>query len=75
MADEYTNDIKAIAERIKELRIKAGYTSYEDFAVKNDLDRKQYWRMELGQNCRISSLLRIIRLHSMTMEDFFKSLK
>ena len=74
MASEHINDIKAIANRIKELRIKAGYTSYENFAVKNDLDRKQYWRMEEGQNFRIVSLLRITRIHGISLEEFFVGL-
>lgn len=38
--------LSKIALRIKELRINAGYTSYEAFAYVNDLDRKQYWRAE-----------------------------
>ncbi len=33
---------KAIGERIRELRVKADYTSYETFAIDNDLPRKNY---------------------------------
>lgn len=67
--------IKSIAERIKELRVAAGYTSYENFATANNVDRKQYWRLETGQNFRIASLFRILEIHNISMEEFFKGLK
>lgn len=66
--------IKAIADRIKELRIQAGYSSYEQFALKNDIQAKQYWRLESGHNFTISSLLRILDVHKLTLEDFFRGL-
>ena len=44
-----------VAQRIKELRINAGYSSYEVFAHENDLDRKQYWRAENGVNLTLKS--------------------
>ena len=66
--------IKKIAQRIKELRIEAGYSSYEVFAIDKNLDRKQYWRMEKGQNFKITSLFNIIDAHGITLADFFKQL-
>jgi len=63
-----------IAEKIKKLRIDAGYTSYENFAVKHGLDRKQYWRMEKGQNFMLSTLLRIIDIHKVSLAEFFEDL-
>jgi len=42
--------IKAISNKLKELRISKGYTSYETFAFENELNRVQYWRIESGQN-------------------------
>ncbi len=67
--------IEAIAKRIKELRVEAGYTSYEKFAVDNGLERKQYWRLEKGHNFMITSLLRILDIHSISLEEFAKGLK
>lgn len=65
--------ILRIAARIKELRISRGYTSYENFAVKHGFDRKQYWRLEEGKtNFQIGSLLRIVDIHQMSLEEFFK---
>ncbi len=37
-----------MAKELKRMRIEAGYTSYENFAVEHDLDRKHYWMMEKG---------------------------
>ncbi len=67
--------IDQIAKRIKQLRVDAGYTSYERFAVEHEMDRKQYWRMEKGQNFKLESLFRIIDIHNITLEVFFKGLE
>ena len=65
--------LKEIGERFKKLRIAKGYTSYESFAVDNDLSRMQYWRMENGiSNITIKSLTRILNIHNITIEDFFE---
>ncbi|WP_190810351.1 helix-turn-helix domain-containing protein [Flagellimonas sp. S3867] len=71
----YIKERKAIADRIKELRIRSGYTSYEAFAVENGLPRKNYWRIEKGENFTINSLIRILKIHGITLEEFFKGIK
>lgn len=61
-----------IGEKLKKLRIKKGYTSYESFAIDNDLSRMQYWRIEKGlTNITIRSLMRILEIHKMSIEEFF----
>lgn len=67
--------ILAIAKRIKDLRIENGYTSYEKFAIKNDFQGKQYWRLEEGHDFKISTLLRILEAHNLSLEEFFKGLR
>ena len=65
--------LKEIGEKLKTLRIKKGYKSYESFAVDNELSRMHYWRIEKGlTNLTINSLVRILNLHQITLEDFFK---
>lgn len=64
-----------IADKLKKIRIDKGYTSYENFAWDNDLPRVQYWRLEHGVNFRIESLLKVLDVHKVTMEEFFKGLK
>ena len=55
--------IQLTSERLKELRKEAGYSSYETFATENDLDRKQYWRVENGLNITIRTLTKILGIH------------
>lgn len=63
--------ILQIAEKIKQLRIDAGYGSHEFFAWEKKIPRVQYWRMEKGTNFTITSLLRVLDAHNITLEEFF----
>lgn len=60
-----------IAQKIKQLRIEKGYTSYENFAYQNDLSRVQYWRMERGTNFTIDYFLKILEIHELSLTEFF----
>ena len=71
---DYTKERELIANRVKELRIQSGYTSYETFAVENGLPRKNYWRIEKGENFTINTLIRILKIHNMSLEEFFKGI-
>lgn len=61
----------AIGDKIRELRLNAGYESYETFANDYELDRKQYWRVEAGANITIKSLMRILVIHKLSLREFF----
>jgi transcriptional regulator with XRE-family HTH domain len=63
---------KKIGNRIKQLRLKAGYTSAEKFAYENEISRAQYARYERGVDMQISSLLKILSAHSISLQEFFK---
>jgi len=67
--------LKKIGIRIKELRVKAGYKSHEQFAFDNNIQPKQIWRWESGYDFKISSLIRITNIHSITLEEFFKDVE
>lgn len=67
--------MKKIAEKIKQLRIDAGYSNYENFAWDNEIGRVQYWRMEKGTNFTIKSLLKILNIHKITLKDFFADIE
>ncbi|MBN1184886.1 MAG: helix-turn-helix transcriptional regulator [Bacteroidales bacterium] len=60
-----------IANRLKELRKQKGYTSYEDFAIENELDRKQYWRIENGSNITLKSFIKILDIHGISLNEFY----
>lgn len=66
--------VQAIANKIRQLRIDAGYTSHENFAWDNDLSRVQYWRIETGANITMKTLLKILDIHGLTLSEFFNGL-
>lgn len=67
--------ILKIANKIKELRIKKGYTSHELFAWDNNLNRVQYWRIEKGSNITLKTLLMVLDIHKISLADFFKDIE
>lgn len=66
--------IKEISQKLKEIRLSKGYSSYETFAFENDLNRVQYWRIESGQNITLKTLIKVLNIHNISLEDFFKDL-
>ena len=60
-----------IADKLKELRIERGYSSHENFAWDNNLNRVQYWRIEKGTNITMKTLLSILDIHKITLREFF----
>lgn len=64
--------MKKIAAKLKELRLKAGYTNYENFAWDNDIGRMQYWRMEKGANFTMVTFLKILDAYKISLHEFFK---
>jgi transcriptional regulator with XRE-family HTH domain len=64
-------ELKRLGNRIKQLRVKAGFTSYEYFAYEHEISRTQYARYEQGKDLRYSTLLKIINAHGITVKQFF----
>ena len=79
MSDDYSDELNSInnsiGQRLKSLRIDAGYKSYEVFAWENNLSRIQYWKMEKGTNCTLKSLFKVLKIHNLTYKEFFDSLE
>ncbi len=63
--------LKMLGKRIRDLRIKAGYTSHESFAYTFDFPRTQYGRYERGHNITYLNIIKIVRAFDMTLEEFF----
>lgn len=72
--EEIDERIIAISEKLKELRIAAGYSSAENFAYDNDLNRVQYWRVESGTNMTLKTLLKVLDIHKLSLQEFFNLL-
>ncbi|WP_268036822.1 helix-turn-helix domain-containing protein [Algoriphagus sp. PAP.12] len=68
--------LKAIGERLKQLRKLEGYSNHEDFAFDKGINRSQYGKYENGKSdLQISTLVKIINCFSnMTLESFFKGI-
>jgi len=69
--DEPQKTYRKIGLRLKELRLKAGFTSADKFAFTNDIDRSQYGKYEKGKDMQLSTLLRLLAIHKIAIEDFF----
>ncbi len=64
-------DIDKLAKRIKELRLKKGYTNYEFFAYDHEIARAQYGKYEKGEDMRFSSLMKVIKALGVNPKEFF----
>ena len=63
--------LKQLGKRLKQIRIKKGYTNYEYFAFEHNIGRAQYGKYETGGNIQFDTLVAIIKIHNMTLKDFF----
>lgn len=63
--------LKKVGARIKDLRVKNGYSSYEYFAYDHNISRAQFGRYEQGQDLRLSSLIKVVNALGVTLQEFF----
>lgn len=64
--------LKKIGERLKYFRKKAGYTNSDNFAYEKNISRPQYGKYEAGANIQLNTLIRILKLMNVTLEEFFQ---
>ena len=75
LSAKHEKQLIKVGDRLRVLRKKAGYKSYENFAFDNEINRVQYGRMEKGTNITLLSLLKVLDIHKLTLEEFFVGLK
>lgn len=63
--------LKQIGKRLRQVRKAKGYSNYEFFAYDNNISRSQYNRYENGGDFHMSSLLKILLAHNMSVTEFF----
>jgi hypothetical protein len=63
--------LKKLGKRLKQLRVKKGYTNYEYFAYEHNIGRAQYGKYETGGNIQFDTLIKLIKMHKMSIKDFF----
>jgi transcriptional regulator with XRE-family HTH domain len=71
-AEEYQ---RKMGLRIRELRIKAGFTNSEYFAYENDINKRTMSKAEKGGNINTETLFRILLALHVSPEEFFKGIK
>lgn len=67
--------MKAVGNKLKVIRTERGYSSYDFFAWEHKLSRHTYLNMEQGKNFTMNSLIKVLDIHGITLEDFFEGLK
>ncbi|WP_281228719.1 helix-turn-helix domain-containing protein [Flavobacterium aquiphilum] len=63
--------LKKIGERLRYFRKEAGYTNSDTFAYDKKISRPQYGKYEAGANIQLNTLIRILKLMNVTLEEFF----
>jgi transcriptional regulator with XRE-family HTH domain len=71
LKSEKSEELVAIANRLKELRKAKGYNNYEHIAFELGMSRSAYWRLETGVNFEIKTLIKVCKLLGVTLDDFF----
>jgi len=67
-------DFLKLGKRMRELRIKKGYNSFEAFAYDNDLPRVLYGNYEKGTgNITYKNLLKVIKALDVSFKEFFST--
>lgn len=64
-------EVLMLANRIKQLRQRKGYTSQETFAYDNDYTLSYYSRVERGEDIRFTSLVRVCKALGIKLDAFF----
>ena len=64
-------EVEKLGARIRELRIKEGFSSFEEFANDRGIHRAQIGRYEAGQNMNYTTLVRVVKMFGITLEEFF----
>jgi transcriptional regulator with XRE-family HTH domain len=71
LTDEEKELISKLGQRIKELRIKKGYTNYEHFAYEHGISRTQYGSYETGENMKFLTLVKVLKGLDVSLSEFF----
>jgi transcriptional regulator with XRE-family HTH domain len=69
---QVNTDFAKLGKRMRELRVKKGYKSFETFAYDNDMSRVMYGSYEKGSgNITYKNLLKVIKALGVTIPEFF----
>ncbi|WP_343302832.1 helix-turn-helix transcriptional regulator [Chitinophaga niabensis] len=63
-----------LGERLKTLRLEAGFDSAEAFAIHHKMGRTQYLAYERGKDLQLSTIRRLARFHKITPDELLRGL-
>jgi transcriptional regulator with XRE-family HTH domain len=66
-----SKEMGQLGMRIRAIRKAKGYSSYETFANEHDIHRVQWGRYEQGKDLYFSTVIRIIKVLNVSVEEFF----
>ena len=69
--EQKPQEVQSLGARIRELRLKNGYTSQETFANDTGYAISYYSRLERGEDIRFTSLVKVCQALGVTLEEFF----
>ena len=69
-SEHIQTQLDAVSRKIKALRKEKGFKNYEFFAYEHEISRSQYWRYENGEDMRLSTLLKLLEIHGLTLQEF-----
>ena len=67
-------ELELISERLKEIRKQKGFSNYEHIAFELGMSRSAYWRLENGANFNLKTLIKVLRLLDVSLEEFFQGI-
>ena len=67
-------ELELISERLKVIRKEKGFTNYEHIAFELGMSRSAYWRLENGANFNLKTLIKVLRLLDVSLEEFFQGI-
>ena len=66
--------LKEIGAKVRTLR-KSAFKNYEDFAKTYQFNKVTISRLENGENFTMTSLVQVLRVLDISLEDFFNGIK
>ena len=64
----------AVGDKLRKIRVERGYSGYDFFAWENKLSPRQYLNMEQGKNFTMNSLIKVLDIHGIKLNEFFSDL-
>jgi transcriptional regulator with XRE-family HTH domain len=66
---------KKIGVKLRELRKQAGFKAYDSFAFTHELEKSTVLRAETGGNIKLDTLLTLLKIHGVSLKEFFEDFK